>query len=92
MNQNNIYIARRLYDEDYDKSCIVRVSYKDGMFKKEAVKKIRGIIENSYYMHEYNGNFCFVYMRMAGVTGSGSSNGLCVMNSDLKVLGELEKM
>ncbi len=90
MNQNNIYIARRLYDEDYDKSCIVRVSYKDGMFKKEAVKKIKGVIENSYYMHEYKGNFCFVYMRFGNLAGRGTSNGLCVMNSDLKVLGEIE--
>lgn len=99
MSHSNIYIARYLYEYRFyeeraynadldDMTALVRFSYKDGHIRKEASTRIRGNIRNSYYMHEYQGNFSFVYTQNPSDRNK-SVNGLCVLDCDMKPLGEL---
>lgn len=96
MNEKHIYATEAYYreaDSDKEKDSdselhtqIVKFGYMDGIFEKQASAKVKGLIENSYYMHEYKGNFCYVYTRFKKDT---TVNGLCVLDDKLKVLGEL---
>ncbi len=92
MSQENLYIVHEDRDSDWNsvKSDIGKYSYKNGLFTYIANTKIRGQIQNSYYMHEYKGNFVFVYT-MDSYEGV-SSNGLCVMDDKLNLIGELSRL
>ncbi|MCH5251376.1 MAG: beta-propeller domain-containing protein [Lachnospiraceae bacterium] len=93
MNDVNIYATQSFYQQGLfgsgQRTSIARYSYRKGKFEYQARTQIRGSIESSYYMHEYKGNFCFVYTRY---TNSSSTNGLCVMDENLKLLGELSDL
>lgn len=90
MNEEHIYATEGFYDTDNPDSelrtQITRFGYKDGMFEKQASAQVRGAIEDSYYMHEYNGYFCYVYTRYKNGT---QVNGLCTMDDRLDVVGEV---
>lgn len=90
MNDEHIYATEGFYDIENTNSelrtQITRFGYKDGIFEKQASAQVRGAIENSYYMHEYNGYFCYVYTRYKNGT---PVNGLCVMDDRLEVTGEV---
>lgn len=89
MNDNHIYATQPVYGDGSGGECrtqITRLGYDNGVFSKGEAAQVRGTIENSYYMHEYNGYFCFVYTRYRS---NGSVNGLCVMDDKMKVVGEL---
>ncbi len=86
MNSERIYATRA---EEEDRTRITRFGYSDGVFAKEASTKVRGQIENSYYMHEYNGYFCFVYTRYRK---NNTTNGICVMDDKLKLVGHLDEL
>lgn len=66
---------------------ISKFRYADGKFTYQTACQVRGTIENSYYLHEQNGNLCFVYNKRT-LTGR-SANGLCVLDKNLKQLGEI---
>lgn len=95
VSTENIYIARPEGNRWYTPigslvTSITKFRYNDGMIKKVAATTFRGMIENSYYMHEYQGNFCFVY---TSAWNSGqSTNGLCVLDGDMNPLGEIDKI
>lgn len=86
MNSERIYATRA---EEEDRTRITRFGYSDGVFAKEASTKVRGQIDNSYYMHEYNGYFCFVYTRYRK---NNTTNGICVMDDKLKLVGHLDEL
>ncbi len=98
VSTENIYIARPDGSNNYgwfgisasDITSITKFRYNDGKIKRVAETTFRGTISNSYYMHEYQGNFCFVYTSR-GRSGA-TTNGLCVLDGDLKPLGELDKI
>lgn len=88
VTNNHIYVTNPIYDDGFlseMRTQITCFSYKDGAFEKGKSVQVRGRINNSYYMHEYNGYFCFVYTREAS---GGTTNGLCIME-DMKKVGEL---
>ena len=97
VSPEHIYIARvNQYNETYFfglidtgnmTTSLTKFSYIDGRFTKEAGTIFRGQIGNSYYMHEYQGNFCFVYTAMD--SDYEPYNGLCVLDENMKRLGEL---
>lgn len=69
---------------------ISKYLYKDGTFTFKTSCQVRGSIQNSYYLHEQNGNLCFVYNK---TTLSGRmTNGLCILDSDLKLMGEISNL
>lgn len=69
---------------------ISKYLYKDGTFTFKTSCQVRGSIRNSYYLHEQNGNLCFVYNKTT-LTGR-MTNGLCILDSDLKLLGEISNL
>ncbi len=89
MSNENIYMVKENWDDTYDscRSTISKYSYKDGLFDFTASAEIRGNIEDSYYMHEYEGNFIFVYTRYK--KNGSTTNGLGIMNKKLELQGEL---
>lgn len=101
VSTDNIYIARNttyekyLWGFGYDEQTTLttslnKFSYNNGQFTKGPSTTFRGYIDNSYYMHEYQGNFCFVYMNLD--SGMETVNGLCVMDGNLNKLGELRNI
>ena len=96
VSTENIYIARPnnanspYWQTAADVTTISKFRYNDGKIKKVADTSFRGWINDSYYMHEYQGNFCFVYTSR-GRSGA-TTNGLCVMDGELKPLGEIDKI
>ena len=78
----------RIFDESFTN--ISKYSYDNGSFRFVAKRKVRGIIKDSYYMHEYKGNLCYVYTRTH--SNGKTSNGIVTLNAHLKKLGELDKL
>ena len=65
---------------------IAKYHFQKGMFTYQKSRKIRGAIRDSYYMHELESNLCLVYNRDSG---NGLTNGLCILDENLKLLGEI---
>ena len=103
VSTDHIYIARPMSSENRymdgglffggltSATSLTKFTYNDGVFSKNASTTFRGAISNSYYMHEYQGNFCFVYTGWSESTGE-SYNGLCVLDGEMKKLGELKNI
>ena len=91
MNTNHIYTVKASYDEKQGEylSTIAKYTFEKGNFEYNTNTQIRGQINNSYYMHEYEGNFCFVYTRNSS---RRSVNGLGVMNENLELIGEISNL
>lgn len=91
MNHNHIYAIKQEYSSITGsiRSAIIKYAYENGKFSYQASAKVRGEINDSYYMHEYKNNFVFVYTRDSW---SKSTNGLCVMDKDLNIIGELSDL
>lgn len=87
MNQNHIYAVSLDYSPT-TRSTIIKYAYDKGIFSFQGSTKIRGEIKDSYYMHEYKDNFVFVYTR----DSKKITNGLCVMDKDLKLMGEISDL
>ena len=103
MSTNNIYIARpanntsgyngMIYsgsNMNEQLTTITRFSYTGGYFSKKASTAFRGMINNSYYMHEYQGHFIFVYT--AYDDSWQEYNGLCILDENLDKTGELTRI
>lgn len=84
MSNENIYMVKP--DRNDYNSIVNKYHYKDGKFNSVASAKIHGDISDSYYMHEYQGNFVFVYTKYKN---NNTTNGLAVLDENLKILGNL---
>ena len=101
MSTENIYIARPnnnfngmgMRGFSYNNEPVTSINkfkYEKGHFLKGPNTSFRGMIQNSYYMHEFQGNFAFVYTTYD--TDWTELNGLCVLDSNLSKLGELRNI
>lgn len=93
VSNENIYCTNRagsngIFDGYFTN--ISKYSYNNGSFHFVAKRKVRGIIKDSYYMHEYKGNLCYVYTRTH--SNRKMSNGIVTLDSRLKKLDELDKL
>ena len=86
MSNDNIYLIKN-YSREVYKTIIRKYSYKEGKFKYITSAKVSGEISNSYYMHEYKGNFVYVYTNYG--QGGKTENGLCILDENLKKKGSL---
>ena len=68
---------------------ISKFEYKDGAFSYLTTKKVKGQINDSYYMHEYKGNFAFVYTDWRNET---STNGICILDKNMNTLGKIDNL
>ena len=96
VSTENIYISRipdNYYSMGNDtvKTTLSKFSYKNGHMEKIADAKFRGVISDSYYMHEYQGNLNFLYTSFDFRTGE-TVNGLCIVDEKLEKLGELRNI
>ena len=87
VSNNFIYSAQPDNGMLVDFTKIAKYRYQKGKFNYETNCKVRGNIRDSYYMHEQDGNLCFVYNKTT--FGGESVNGLCVLDKNLKQLGEI---
>ena len=97
VSNDNIYSAKLLYswterDDGIEEvyTDIAKYSYDKGTFQFVAKKKVRGMIRDSYYLHEYMGNLCYVYTRYK--SNGTTTNGIVTLDSELKKLGELNNL
>lgn len=87
VSNENIYVVNFSWKKE--KTGITKYSYKDGTFARKESVYVDGRIENSYYMHEYNKYFCFVY---TSYSSDVTKNGLCVLDENLKQVGEISNL
>lgn len=95
VSNDNIYSAKSLYtwaDDDIDSlfTDIAKYSYDKGTFQFIAKRKVRGMIRDSYYLHEYKGNLCYVYTRYN--SNGKTTNGIVTLDDKLEKLGELDNL
>ena len=90
MNASHIYTVNSGNRWNDEKTTIAKYAYENGKFEYKTSTKVRGEIENSYYMHEYDGNFVFVYTTSDKL--STITNGLCVLDENLDFLGEISDL
>lgn len=81
VSNDNIYWYETRWDEDIE-TVIRRISYRNGELKAEASGKVDGYINDSFSIDEYDG-----YLRV--VTTNDESNGLYILNSDMKEVGSI---
>lgn len=95
VSDKHIYATDTTYEwssaQNYDYSTetmtkIAKYRFQKGEFTYQKSRKVRGTIQDSYYMHEKDDNLCFVYNRSSS---SGVTNGLCVLDENLELLGEI---
>lgn len=95
VSDKHIYATDTTYEwssgETFDYSAetmtkIAKYRFQKGEFTYQKSRKIRGTIQDSYYMHEKDDNLCFVYNRSSS---SGLTNGLCILDKNLELLGEI---
>lgn len=93
VSNENIYCTNRAASNGMSNEYFTNISkysYDKGSFHFVAKRIVRGLIKDSYYMHEYKGNLCYVYTRTR--SNGKTSNGIVTLDSHLKKLGELDKL
>lgn len=93
MSTSHLYLANTIYEQflwnSSTKTAISKFEYKDGAFSYQTTKKVKGQINDSYYMHEYKGNFAFVYTDWRNET---STNGICILDKNMNTLGKIDNL
>lgn len=104
VSEENIYTAvsgydNGLYDGSGDCTELTRFGYRDGVFSEGSAGRIPGTLNNNFSMDEYEGKLRTVttYDREVkrlypNETEWVRSNGLYVLDSNLKVIGEIEDL
>lgn len=95
----NIYTAVSGYGDEGDYTELVRLGYKDGIFKTGSTGRIPGTLNNNFSLDEYKGKLRAVTTHdeevsafWTGQTKMVRSNGLYVLDSNLKVVGKIEDL
>lgn len=91
MNSNHIYTVENYCEKNTDRSIITKYTYEDGHFTYNGKAKVKGNLYDSYYMHEYNNNFVFVYTNYSEKTNV-TTNGLCVLNDKMELIGKIKNL
>ena len=93
MSTSHLYLANTIYEQflwdSSTKTAISKFEYKGGAFSYQTTKKVKGQINDSYYMHEYKGNFAFVYTDWRNET---STNGICILDKNMNTLGKIDNL
>ncbi|MDY3918304.1 MAG: beta-propeller domain-containing protein [Candidatus Limivivens sp.] len=86
VSTENIYVAMNEWrGEDGNYTKIMRCSYQDGIITPRAAGAVKGYLNNSFSMNEWNG-----YLRVVTTqTGEKTRNALYVLNENLKVCGQI---
>lgn len=95
VSNENIYCTKTSVRQNYEDendifTNISKYSYDKGSFRFIAKQMVRGIIKDSYYLHEYKGNLCYVYTRY--LSSGTTTNGIVTLDDKLNKLGELNHL
>ncbi|MCM1246385.1 MAG: beta-propeller domain-containing protein [Roseburia sp.] len=90
-SENNIYIAAPSSNYlSYGKTTISKYHYGDGKLDAACETTFQGTILNQFSLDEYKGNLRFVATTYS--TRGSSSNGLYVLDENLKLIGSVDKL
>lgn len=92
VSQNNIYVCMSQYQTQEITTQIARFSYADGALELKAAGQINGTIHDSFCMDENNGYLRVVVTRYPNGWGGQESNGLYVLDENMKVSGKIEDL
>ena len=90
MSENNLYIARRKYEENINKTEIYKIKIDGINLKLIAKGSVTGNINNQFSMDEYNGN-----LRIATTAYEEfgeTTNQLYILDESLNCIGKIENM
>lgn len=92
VSQNNIYVCMSQYQTQEITTQIARFSYADGALELKAAGQINGTIHDSFCLDENNGCLRAVVTRYPNGWGGQESNGLYVLDENMKVSGKIEDL
>lgn len=82
-NENIYYYETQWSDRGAGTTSIRKIGYKDGKFSKAVKGKVKGYIEDSFSIDEYDGN-----LRIVATVGE--TNSVYVLDEKLKMLGSIK--
>lgn len=85
VSNHNIYYYETDYSQNVEKTKIRKIGYKDGKFTEAKAGSIKGYINDSFSIDEYNG-----YLRIAAT--AGDTNAVYVLDEELKLTGSIKNL
>ncbi|MDD3614725.1 MAG: beta-propeller domain-containing protein [Lachnospiraceae bacterium] len=89
VSNSNIYVNGSGWNQTASGSTIVRIAFKNGKIKPEAAGWVKGYLNDSFSMDEYQG-----YLRVltTDYVQDATQNALYILDEDLQVTGKLENL
>ena len=72
-----------------ENASLQKYTYEAGTISYVKKADLKGIVSETYNMHENNGNFVYVY---TDYTKEKTVTGLCILDKDLKTVGEIKNL
>lgn len=85
VSNKNIYYYETDYSQSVEKTKIRKIGYKDGKFSEAKAGSIKGYINDSFSIDEYNG-----YLRIAAT--AGDTNAVYVLDEEMKIMGSIKNL
>lgn len=85
VSEENIYICDNIWNDSCSFTDIRKLSYKDGEITGDAKVKVKGYLNDSFSIDEYDG-----YLRMAVTVDATNTNAVYVFDKDLHMTGKIE--
>lgn len=87
VSSNNIYYYETEWSDDgeFDQTKIRKLGYQNGTLKKGKTGSIKGYINDSFSIDEYNG-----YLRI--VATAGDTNSVYVLDENMKIIGSIKNL
>ncbi len=90
VSPENIYIANELWNSDTTMTEIMKFHYEDGMITGTAAGTVKGYLNNSFSLNEYNG--CLRVVSTYYDSSYEEQNGLYILDEALRVTGSIEDL
>lgn len=90
VSQNNIYIANEFYGMDTTTTNLTRFHYEDGHITGAAAGSVKGYLNNSFSMNEYNG--CLRVVSTYNDENWNELNALYILDESLTQIGAIENL
>lgn len=88
VSTENLYLCMSSWSGDSNRTRIIRFAYRDGMITPAASGSVRGYLNNSFSLNEYDG-----YLRVVTTSWNNTpENALYVLDSSMKVCGKIEDL
>lgn len=87
VSENNIYIANTNWSSDVTMTQILKFHYEDGKITAAAAGDLKGSLNDTFSLNEYNG-----YLRavLTDYSGDAQRNALYVLDDSMEIVGSIE--